>query len=123
MACDASGEAIAGALNFFSSDTLYGRYWGCTRDVEHLHFEACYYQGIDYCIEHGIGTFDPGTQGEHKIARGFEPTRTLSAHWLADGAYRDAVARYLQRERGAVDEYIAAAGAHVPFQRGGAIEP
>ena len=117
-----AGVPLAAAIFFEGGGWLYGRYWGCARPEDSLHFEACYYQGIDYCIEHGIATFDPGTQGEHKIARGFEPTRTLSAHWLAEDGYRDAVARYLQRERSAVDEYIAAAGAHVPFQRGGAAE-
>jgi predicted N-acyltransferase len=114
-----AGDPIAAAIFFQSRDALYGRYWGSARAEDSLHFEACYYQGIDYCIEHGLATFDPGTQGEHKIARGFEPTRTCSAHWLAHPGFSEAVARYLQRERTAIDEYIAAAAAHLPFHRAG----
>jgi predicted N-acyltransferase len=114
-----AGDPIAAAIFFQSGDALYGRYWGSARAEDSLHFEACYYQGIDYCIEHGLATFDPGTQGEHKIARGFEPTRTCSAHWLAHPGFSEAVARYLQRERTAIDEYIAAAAAHLPFHRDG----
>jgi predicted N-acyltransferase len=86
--------------------------------VDCLHFELCYYQGIDYCIEHGIEQFDPGTQGEHKLARGFEPAVTHSAHWLADARLGGAIDRYLERERAAVSEYREAARGHLPFQRG-----
>ncbi len=96
---------------------LYGRYWGSAVQEDSLHFEACYYQGIEHCIEHGLQFFDPGTQGEHKLARGFEPTRTTSAHWLEHAGFRNAVARYLEREREAVDDYIEAARQHLPFQR------
>jgi len=113
------GAPVAASIFFQGVDSLYGRYWGSARAEDSLHFEACYYQGIDYCIEHGLQTFDPGTQGEHKIARGFEPTRTCSAHWLAHPGFSDAVARYLQRERAAIDDYIAAAAAHLPFHRNG----
>ena len=77
---------MAAAVFFRSADTLYGRYWGADADYHSLHFEACYYQGIDYCIEHGLQRFEPGTQGEHKIARGFEPALTWSAHWIANRA-------------------------------------
>jgi predicted N-acyltransferase len=112
-----AGIPVAAAIFFADAQRLYGRYWGCAQPEDSLHFEACYYQGIDYCIEHGLASFDPGTQGEHKIARGFEPTRTCSAHWLAHPGFAQAVARYLERERGAVDEYIAAASAHLPFVR------
>jgi predicted N-acyltransferase len=112
-----AGVPVAAAIFFADAGTLYGRYWGCAQPEDSLHFEACYYQGIDYCIEHGIASFDPGTQGEHKIARGFEPTRTCSAHWLAHPGFADAVARYLERERAAVDEYIAASSEHLPFLR------
>ena len=84
------GEAVAGALYFRSSDTLYGRYWGCEQELDCLHFETCYYQGIDYCIANGLARFDPGAQGEHKIQRGFRPTRTWSSHWIADPAFADA---------------------------------
>jgi predicted N-acyltransferase len=83
-----------------------------------LHFEACYYQGIEHCIACRLDAFDPGTQGEHKLARGFEPTLTQSAHWLAHDGFATAIARYLERERAAVEEYLAAAADHLPFQRG-----
>ena len=112
------GLPVAAAIFFAGGGWLYGRYWGSAQAEDSLHFEACYYQGIEYCIEHGLQGFDPGTQGEHKIARGFEPTRTCSAHWLAHPGFADAVARYLERERAAVDEYICASSAHLPFQRG-----
>jgi len=113
-----AGVPVAAAIFFQGGGWLYGRYWGCARPEDSLHFEACYYQGIEYCIGQGLQGFDPGTQGEHKIARGFEPTRTCSAHWLAHPGFAQAVGRYLQRERATVDEYIAAATAHLPFQRG-----
>jgi predicted N-acyltransferase len=112
------GEPVAAAIFFQGGDTLYGRYWGSSVHVDCLHFEACYYQGIEHCIEHGLAKFDPGTQGEHKLARGFEPTLTRSAHWLSHPGFATAVARYLDRERIAVEEYVAAAARHLPFQRG-----
>jgi predicted N-acyltransferase len=108
---------IAAAIFFVSSDTLYGRYWGALAQFDSLHFEACYYQGIDYCIEHGIARFEPGTQGEHKIARGFEPTATWSAHWIADERFRRALAHYLDQERQAIDNYMMEVKSHVPFHR------
>ena len=113
-----AGVPIAAAIFFHGGGRLYGRYWGAGEHVDCLHFEACYYQGIDYCIANGIEAFDPGTQGEHKLARGFEPTLTHSAHWLAHPGFATAVGRYLERERAGVDEYIAAAADHLPFQRG-----
>jgi len=109
---------IAAAIFFHGGGRLYGRYWGAAEHVDCLHFEACYYQGIDYCIANRIEAFDPGTQGEHKLARGFEPTLTHSAHWLAHPGFATAVGRYLERERAGVDEYIASAADHLPFQRG-----
>jgi uncharacterized protein len=109
-------QAVAAAIFLRSDTTLYGRYWGAVADYHSLHFECCYYQGIDYCIEHGLQHFEPGTQGEHKIARGFEPALTWSAHWLADSALRSAVARHLRQEAQAVRQYAAAAAAHVPFR-------
>lgn len=112
-----AGEPIAAAIFFAGGDWLYGRYWGSATQEDSLHFEACYYQGIEHCIEHRLQFFDPGTQGEHKLARGFEPTRTTSAHWLEHQGFRDAVSRYLEREREAVDDYIATARTHLPFQR------
>lgn len=92
-------EPIAGALNFIGSDALYGRYWGCTRDVRFLHFELCYYQAIDLAIELGLDRVEAGAQGGHKLARGYEPVKTWSAHWIADPGFRSAVADYLERER------------------------
>jgi hypothetical protein len=114
-----AGHPIAAAVFFEGGGGLYGRYWGSAAPEDSLHFEACYYQGIDHCIARGLHFFDPGTQGEHKLARGFEPTRTTSAHWLEHPGFRSAVARYLEREREAVDGYIESARQHLPFQRGG----
>lgn len=111
------GAPIAAAIFFQGGGTLYGRYWGSQGHEDSLHFEACYYQGIEHCIAAGLEAFDPGTQGEHKLARGFEPTLTRSAHWLAHDGFREAVTRYLERERAAVAEYAAAAASHLPFQR------
>jgi hypothetical protein len=113
-----AGEPVAAAIFFHDGRCLYGRYWGAAQHVDCLHFEACYYQGIDWCIERKLDAFDPGTQGEHKLARGFEPTLTRSAHWFAHPGFSAAVGRYLERERAAVEEYISAAAAHLPFQRG-----
>jgi len=113
-----AGSPLAAAIFMQGGGTLYGRYWGAAGHEDCLHFEACYYQGIEHCIEHGLGLFDPGTQGEHKLARGFAPTPTSSAHWLAHEGFRGAVARYLDRERAGVLEYVEAARQHLPFQRG-----
>jgi predicted N-acyltransferase len=110
------GELVAMALYFRSRDTLFGRYWGAAGDFHSLHFETCYYQGIDYCIRHGLQRFEPGTQGEHKLARGFEPTLTWSAHWLADAGLRSAVAQFLGREARAVSAYADIAARHTPFR-------
>jgi uncharacterized protein len=112
-----AGNPIAAAIFFEGGGWLYGRYWGSATQEDSLHFEACYYQGIEHCIARGLEYFDPGTQGEHKLARGFEPTRTTSAHWLEHAGFRDAVARYLDRERAAIDAYIESAREHLPFQR------
>jgi len=109
------GAALAASIFFEGGGGLYGRYWGTVKHEDSLHFEACYYQGIEYCIERGLQFFDPGTQGEHKIARGFEPTRTTSAHWLEHAGFGTAVSRYLEREREAIDGYIASAQEHLPF--------
>ncbi len=91
--------AIAGALNFVGSDAIYGRYWGCARDVRFLHFELCYYQAIDIAIELGLPRVEAGAQGGHKLARGYEPVKTWSAHWIADPGFRAAIADFLERER------------------------
>ena len=116
LACQ--GETpVAAAIFLASTDTLYGRYWGSAADFHSLHFEACYHQGIEYCIERGLQRFEPGTQGEHKLVRGFEPTTTWSAHYIADPQFREAIAQFLARERTAVDAYAESASAHVPFHR------
>ncbi len=114
---DKDGRTIAAAV-FFESDTaLYGRYWGSDGHYDALHFETCYYQGIDYCIEKGLQRFEPGTQGEHKIARGFAPVPTWSAHWLAHPQFADAIGRYLDQEGRHVDRYMEAVDGHTPFRR------
>jgi predicted N-acyltransferase len=112
------GEPVATALCFRSSDTLYGRYWGSEGDYHSLHFETCYYQGIEYCIERGLKTFEPGTQGEHKISRGFVPTETRSAHWLSHPQFARAIDQYLDRERTHIDEYMESASDHAPYRKG-----
>lgn len=113
--CRRNGHAIAGALLLRSSTTLYGRYWGAREHVPGLHFEACYYQGIDYCLREGLASFEPGAGGEHKVARGFLPVATHSFHWIADPALREAVARALQRETPLLDQYHAQLLAHSPY--------
>jgi predicted N-acyltransferase len=110
------GEAVAGALMYLDDDTLYGRHWGSNRHVDCLHFEACYYQGIDLCIERGLRRFDPGAQGEHKVARGFEPTETRSLHWIAQAPFRRAIADFVSREQRGVRGYIEAVAEHTPYR-------
>jgi predicted N-acyltransferase len=109
---------IATAIFFRGDDVLYGRYWGAAANFHSLHFETCYYQGIDYCIEHGLKHFEPGTQGEHKVPRGFEPTETWSAHWIADPRFRRAIDQYLNDERASIDQYILQVEEHTPYHRG-----
>ena len=116
------GQPVAAAVFFWYQDGLYGRYWGASADHHSLHFEACYHQGIEFCIERGISRFEPGTQGEHKVARGFSPALTWSAHSITDHAFREAVRDYLVREGQAVDAYAADVGAHVPYRREAAPE-
>lgn len=115
------GRPIAAAIFFRSDDTLYGRYWGAAAEFDSLHFETCYYQGIEYCIEHGLQHFEPGTQGEHKVARGFEPADTWSAHWIADPRFRHAIGDYLAREQPAIDAYMCTVREHLPFRRDEAV--
>jgi predicted N-acyltransferase len=109
------GRIGAMALCLRSPDTLYGRYWGSDDPTPGLHFEACYYQGIEWCIAHGIAHFEPGAQGEHKLARGFLPTLTRSWHWIGQPQLRAAVAAAVERERRAVAGYFDAASDHSPF--------
>lgn len=111
------GHPIATAIFFRGDEVLYGRYWGAAANFHSLHFETCYYQGIEYCIEQGLQHFEPGTQGEHKVPRGFEPTATWSAHWIADPRFRRAIDAYLNDERAAIDQYMLQVEQHVPFHR------
>ena len=113
------GRPIAGALNLIGTDTLYGRYWGCSEDVPFLHFELCYYQAIDAAIQRGLATVEAGAQGEHKLARGYVPVPTWSAHYIPDRGFRSAVAEFLVRERAGVESDQAYLGAMTPFRRGG----
>ncbi len=108
---------IAGALNFIGSNCLYGRYWGAKRDIEFLHFETCYYRAIDWAIEHGFDRVEAGAQGPHKLARGYEPTPTYSAHYIVDPGFRKAIDDYLQRERKAVAQDIKFMASMGPFKR------
>jgi hypothetical protein len=107
---------VAVAIFFWSPEALFGRYWGATADYHSLHFEACYHQGIEFCIERGIARFEPGTQGEHKVSRGFEPAITWSGHYIADLQFRAAIADYLRREGEAVDAYALDVQGHVPYR-------
>jgi predicted N-acyltransferase len=111
-------EAIAGALNFAGKDALYGRYWGCTREVRFLHFELCYYQAIDIAIARGLARVEAGAQGGHKLARGYEPVQTWSAHWIADPGFRAAVADFLERERAGVASDRQYLDTRTPFKKG-----
>jgi len=108
---------IAAAICFQGGGALYGRYWGALADFHSLHFETCYYQGIEYCIREGLDKFEPGTQGEHKISRGFSPTATWSWHRLADPRFRRAVQHFLTRETMQVDAYMDYLEDHVPYRR------
>ena len=110
------GRAIAASLVIHDQDTLYGRYWGALEHVACLHFETAYYQPLEFCIEQGIATFEGGAQGEHKMARGFLPTRTWSAHWLAHPSFADAVERFLEREAGGIDDYMDELNERNPFR-------
>lgn len=121
---EAGGQPIASALAVYrrgenGGGTLYGRYWGAVEHVPCLHFETAYYQLLEFCIEAGLDTFEGGAQGEHKLARGFLPTVTHSAHWLAHPAFSDAVARFLERETEHIHAYVDELREHDPFRRGG----
>ena len=111
------GQPIASALNFYNQDTLYGRSWGALEYHPGLHFETCYYQAIEFCIEQKITIFEGGAQGEHKLARGFLPTQTWSAHWLAHDEFARAVEDFLQREASSVTQYVDELNESNPFKR------
>jgi uncharacterized protein len=108
---------VGAALSIVGKGALYGRYWGCFEEYQFLHFEACYYQGLDYCIANGLNRFDSGAQGEHKIARGFEPITTYSAHWIQHQAFAQAIQHFLAREKVLIQHYKADAKALLPFKK------
>ena len=114
---EVQGKVVAGALMYQDGTTLYGRHWGCDRYVDSLHFELCYYQGIEHCIRRGLARFDPGAQGEHKIARGFEPTQTYSLHWMAQGPLSQAIRQYVKREQTGVEHYLDRLQDHIPYSQ------
>jgi predicted N-acyltransferase len=116
MIAKRNGRPIAGALNLIGSDTLYGRYWGTVEEQPFLHFELCYYQAIDWAILHGLPHVEAGAQGEHKLARGYRPTTTYSAHWIANPSFRAAVADFLKRERRQVQRENESLAEHMPFR-------
>ncbi len=117
MARDYLGKKpLAGALNFQDSNNLYGRYWGCLEEYDSLHFESCYYQGIEHCIENKLKRFDPGVQGEHKIKRGFLPVETYSAHWIKDDRFKKAIEDFLVRERMHILDYTERCKSLLPFK-------
>ncbi len=113
---DLRGQCIAGSLMYQSDTTLYGRHWGCDRRVDGLHFEACYYQGIEHCIEQGLRSFEPGAQGEHKLPRGFVPTLTRSSHWIRDDGFRGPIARYTEHEQAAIADYLEQLQPSIPYR-------
>ncbi|MBI3561469.1 MAG: GNAT family N-acetyltransferase [Gammaproteobacteria bacterium] len=112
-----SSKYVASAFNYRSATTLYGRHWGCAEEYHSLHFEACYYQGLDYCIANNLHRFEPGAQGEHKLSRGFLPTLTRSAHWIDQPQFRSAITQFVQREQHAVEaEVNLLLSEHSPFK-------
>ncbi|AJA11095.1 hypothetical protein SKP52_21155 [Sphingopyxis fribergensis] len=117
IAYDGEERPVAGALHFLGADTLYGRYWGCQIDIPYLHFELCYYRAIDIAIERGLARVEAGAQGGHKLARGYGPVATWSAHFIADTGFRRAVADYLEQERQAEAVEMDWLEGHTPFKR------
>ena len=111
-----NNRAVAGAICILGKDTLYGRHWGCYEDYDSLHFELCYYTGIEYCIKHGLKFFEPGAQGEHKIARGFLPVKTWSSHWVAHEGFREIISKHLQHEAEAMENYGQQLHSASPFK-------
>jgi predicted N-acyltransferase len=116
---ESDGKPIAGALNIFSPSALYGRYWGAVGHVPMLHFETCYYQALEFCIEREIALFEGGAQGEHKLARGFMPVQTWSAHWLKHPQFADAVEKFLARESAGIEDYVDELNERSPFKNSG----
>ena len=110
-------QIVACSFFLFDRHRLYGRYWGALRDISCLHFEACFYQGIEFCIERGLREFDPGTQGEHKLMRGFEPVKSGSYHWIADKRFRVAIADFLNKEKRSTNHYQQQAETYLPYKK------
>ncbi len=110
------GKYVASAFNIRGKDALYGRHWGCSAEFHSLHFEACYYQGLEYCINNRIAKFEPGAQGEHKISRGFLPAKTWSAHWVAHSDFDKAIRQFVLQEQKGMQHYIDSLAAHSPFK-------
>lgn len=115
----ASDQPVAAALNLIGGEALYGRYWGCLTDIPCLHFELCYYQAIDFALANGLTRVEAGAQGQHKLARGYEPVPTWSAHYIAHPGFRSAVADFLEREGAAVAQESEWLAGHAPFKRSG----
>ena len=113
---DRGGVPVAGALNFVGADALYGRYWGCTEEVPFLHFELCFYQAVEWAIERGLACVQAGAQGEHKIARGYEPVITKSAHFLPNRGFRNAVAEFVEAERSEIANEIEWLRRELPYR-------
>lgn len=113
---ESNDEMVGGSLFFKDDKNLYGRYWGCLEEFNCLHFECCYYQGIEYCIKNKLERFDPGVQGEHKIKRGFSPTETYSAHWIADDRFREAIDDFVTKEERHINLYLEDAKKLLPFK-------
>lgn len=114
---DIEGKCVAGSLMFKSDTHLYGRHWGCSEQVDHLHFEACYYQGIEYAIKHKLQVFEPGAQGEHKVARGFMPTLVQSAHWIRDEGFKQPIKDFCEMEREHIQKYSQQVNTHNPYKQ------
>lgn len=110
-------QIVACSLFLFDNNCLYGRYWGALQDISCLHFEVCFYQGIEFCIERELQEFDPGTQGEHKLMRGFKPVKSASYHWIADNRFRLAIAEFLNHERHITDDYQQNAETYLPYRK------
>ena len=109
-------KTIGAAVFFVGTEGLYGRYWGTDEGYDSLHFETCYYQGIEYCIKNNLKYFEPGTGGEHKISRGFVPNKTFSAHYLSNPTFSSAIKKYLQKEGQYIDNYIENVESHSPYR-------
>ncbi len=110
-------KKIAGSLCFIGNDTLYGRHWGSSFNIDSLHFETCFYQGIEFCIDKKINYFDPGVQGEHKIRRGFEPIRTSSFHYIKENDFRNAIIEFCEKEEVEINRYLKACERYTPFNK------